>query len=291
MKSSEKDNLQEEETKMTSHSETEQSAAVSVPSKFQTTIQLKPYEYDPKDLEAFVKKYEQIDPVTDMKSAKKARAELKKKIAEIKKVHLNNKKVILQFKRDVEEYDFQKFETLTADITNLYKKFDLAIEKIENAASIRENEISEKIANLTNQLMNDIMNATDMNEIQQVQAKIAQYVPDPNEFDKRVGEVSSMLTSMTLKAGGRSNEIMNAGGKISAQAVQPIQMDTMSSGQSRRYTDTELLNLIQGSSAQKGWMVNINPNTGVQIYQIDDPKAPKDIRVALEEAFVKHKGI
>lgn len=281
MKSSENETLPETKTEKN-----------IIPSKKSpTTIQLKPYEYDPKDLEAFVKKFANIDPVTDMKAAKKARAELKKKIAEIKKVHLHNKKVILQFKRDVEEYDFQKFETLTADITNLYKKVDLAIEKIESAAGIRENEISEKIANLTNQLMNDIMNATDMNEIQQVQAKIAQYVPNPNEFDKRVGEVSSMLTSMTLKAGGRANEIMNAGGKISAQAVQPIQIDAISSGQSRRYTDTELLNLIQGASAQKGWMVNINPHTGVQIYQIDDPKAPKDLRTALENAINKHKGL
>lgn len=261
-------------------------AAVTKP---QLKINLKPYEYDPKDLESFVKKFELIDPVADMKAAKKARAELKKKISEIKKVHLHNKKVILEFKRDVEAYDFGKFEVLTADLTSAFTKLNTAIEKIENAASIRENEVTTKINDLNNELLNDIMNATDIAEIQSVQAKIAAVVPDPNEFDNRVGEVSSLITTLTLKAAGRLNEIMNAGGKISNQEVSSIEL-TGITAQARRYTDTELLNIIQGSAAQKGWAVMINPHTGVQIYQVDDPKAPKDIRVALENAIVKHKG-
>lgn len=255
--------------------------------KFETRINLKPYEYDPKDLEAFVQKYAAIDPVADMKAAKKARAEIKKKIAEIKKVHLHNKKVILEFKRDVESYDFSKFETLTADLTNAFNRINLSIEKIESAASIREQQVNKAITDLSSELMNEIMSASDMNEIQKVQSKIQGIVPDPAQYDNRVGDVSSMLTSMTLKAAGRLNEIMNAGGKISQQAVDPIQMNAMSSGPSRRFTDTELLNLIQGAAAQKGWAVMINPHTGVQIYQVDDPKAPKDIRVALEAAIVK----
>lgn len=287
MKSSENEELNT--TTVTSHSESE--AVIPAPKKFESKINLKPYEYDPKDLENFVKKFESVDPVSDMKAAKKARAEIKKKISEIKKVHLHNKKVILEFKRDVESYDFSKFEKLTSDLTNSFNRINLAIEKIENASSIRQQEVDKKISDLSNELMNDIMSATDIMEIQKVQLKIQEIVPDPNEFDGRVGDVSSMITSFMLKAAGRANEIVNAGGKISNQEVSPIQMGGMSTAQSRRFTDTELLNMIQCASAQKGWAVMINPHTGVQIYQVDDPKAPKDIRVALEDAIVKHKGI
>jgi hypothetical protein len=253
-------------------------------------VQLKPYEFKPKDLEAFVQQYAKIDPVADMKEAKKARTAIKKKIKEIKDVHTGNKKSILTFKREAEAYDKQKFEDLTVDLAAAFSRIDKAIEKIEVGAELEAQRIENNIKDLGNTFNMAILDATTIESIQEVQVKINEIAADKSEYGDRIGEVETIKTQLVLRAGSRQREIENAGGNIGA--VKPIKMaepgtDLPSGGT----TDTEMLNFIQSVSASKGWTVNINPNTGVQIYQVDDPSAPKDIRVAIREAMANHEGI
>jgi len=280
MKLSEENHSQEVETKKNSLSEP-------------APMKLKPYEFKPEDLSAFIKQYENVDPIKDMKTAKKARTAIKKKINEIKSVHTANKKGILNFKRDVEAYDKSKFEALTVDLDRFFNKLNTSIENIESAKEIRAMAVEDKIKSLNNDLLMDILEATTTEAINEVQVKINSITADKNEYDDKVGEVESLKTSLILKAAGREREIFNAGGTITSDKVVPMNIKPegspveMSNGPS----DTELLNFLQGAAASKGWICNINPNTGIQLYQVDDPKAPKSIREAIIIAKDKHESI
>ena len=255
-------------------------------------MQLKPYEFKPEDLEAFIKQYKNIDPVKDMKGAKKARTEIKKKINEIKKVHTTNKKGILQFKRDVEAYDKSKFETLTVDLDRFLKKINTSIENIESAAEIRAMAVEDKINTLNNELLMDILDANTTEAINEVQVKINSITAEKSEYDDKVGEVESIKTSLILKAAGREREIQNAGGTIINDKVVPMNIQPENTPEiSNGTTDTDLMNFLQGASASKGWICNVNPNTGIQLYQVDDPNAPKSVREAIRIAKNKHESI
>lgn len=262
-------------------------------------IALKPYEFNLNDLEAFAKKYDSIDPTVDIKLAKKARTEIKNKINEIKKIHLNNKSMILKFKKDVEAYDLAKFNTVTSSLTDAFNRINNAIENVESAKILREQEIEKKINSLENEILNDIINATNKEEINSVQLKIQKIKLDSSEYDNRVNDVSSLKNSLILKSAARAKEINNAGGDISKENIEStktiksneLNEDNLNKKTSVRFTDTELLDKIQSLASKKGWAVMINPNTGIQIYQIDDPNAPKDIRIAIEEALIKNNSI
>lgn len=253
---------------------------------------LKPYEFSPEDLSNFISQYKNIDAIKDIISAKKARTAIRKKINEIKSVHIENKKGILQFKKDVESYDKSKFEALTVDLERFFNKINKSIESIESAAEMRAMAVDDKIKSLNNEMLMDILEATTTEAINEVQVKINSITADKNEYDDKVGEVESLKTSLILKAAGREHEITNAGGKIIKDKIVPMKIDTDSSVViNNGPSDTELLNFLQGAAAAKGWICNINPNTGIQLYQVDDPKAPKSIREAIIIAKEKHESI
>jgi len=254
-------------------------------------ITLKPYEFDPKDLDKLIKQHEKIDPKTDIQAAKKSRALIKKKIAEIKRVHTTNKKDVLEFKRDMDAYDLAKFEALTSGLSSLFDSLDQGIKNIENGVILREAEVSNNIMSLQNEFTTKIFSSTTIEEIQAVQIEINHITATAADYDNRIGEVDSIKTSLILKASGRHTEIHNAGGSINNQNVKPIDTDPMDGDMGRRNTDTELLNFLQNAGSAKGWVVNINPNTGAQVYQVDDPNATKDLRVALEDALSKYQSM
>jgi chromosome segregation ATPase len=261
------------------------------PSKAPAKVKLNPYKYKKEDLDKFLLQYDAVDPKQDIKAAKKARTAIKKKITEIKKVHTGNKKVIMQYKKDLEAYSASQLEELIANLDQRFQSLDTAIHKIENAAIVRDQEITDNINKLNNDLVGAIFAATTADEIQNVQSTINGLHLDPNDFDGRLGEAEAVRTSMTLKAAARANEIQNAGGQLSQ--VDPVQLeDKTEQNTSCKYGDTEMINFLQKNSHPgKGWVVSINPSTGVQVYQVDDPKAPKDLRAALVNALDNHSSI
>jgi len=253
-------------------------------------IKLKPYEFDPKDLNKLIEEHAKVDPKKDMKAAKKSRTLIKKKIAEIKRVNASNKKDILEFKRNMEAYDLAKFELLTSGLSTLFNTLDKQIKDIEDGAALRKAEVDTSITSLSNTFTNKILDAKSTEEIQAVQVEINHITATQNEYDDRVGDVESLKTSLILKASGRATEIQNAGGTIKDQAVEPIDPNPIGD-MGRRVSDTDLINFLQNSGSAKGWVVNISPTTGVQVYQVDDPTAPRDLRVALENAHDQHQGM
>ena len=253
-------------------------------------IKLKAYEFDPKDIEKLIKDHEGSDAKKDIKAAKKSRTAIKKKISEIKKVHTGNKKDILDFKRDMEAYDKSKMEFLIDPLVKLFDKLDGDIKSIENAATLKAQTVETNLQKLQNDFTNKILEAKTIEDINRVKHEISTHQVTKEDFDDRLGEAQNAMTSLILKASGREQEIQNAGGEIKEQPNNEA-IDLPSADLGRRLSDTDLLNYLQKHSSAKGWAVMINAHTGVSVYQVDDPKAPKDLRVALEQAIDEHESI
>lgn len=270
---------------------TSKKVTTSSHSKAPAKVKLNPFKFKKEDLNNFLKQYDKVDPKIDLKEAKKARTAIKKKIQEVKRVHMDNKKVIMSYKKDLEQYSQGVFEELTANLDLRFQALDNNIFAVENAKLVRDQEISDNINNLNNDLVSAIFKATTLDEIQNVQSTIGGLHLDPNLFDGRLGEAEAVRTSMTLKAASRANEIQNAGGQLSQ--VEELDLDSKTEqNKSSKYSDSEMINFLQKNSHPgKGWVVSLNPNTGVQVYQVDDPKAPRDIRAALTEAYESHSSI
>lgn len=253
-------------------------------------VNLKPYEFNPTDIELLVTHYSNVDPHLDLKNAKKARTEIKKKIKEIKDVHMANKKIISQFQKDLVEYDFQKFELLSQDLTDLYNKIDAGINAIENGAKLREQSILTHIATTNGDISAKILNARTEEDIQMVQIEISNLDIDPANFDNHHQTMVSLKTRLMLAAASRANEIANAGGVIQ-ENVDPLNLAPTSIEPHQKYTDGELLNFLESNGIpSKGWKVMISPVNGPALYQVDDPSAPKSIRMALQIAYEEYKS-
>lgn len=254
-------------------------------------IKLKNFEFNPKDIKKFVHQYDKIDASVDMGAAKKARIELKRKIKEIKSIHISNKKSILSFKRAIEEEDYKKFLNLTVDLTAVLKKIEDDIEKVITSKALRAQKITNKISELSNDMINSILSAKTLKEINQVKENINKIKPTKNTYDDRVGDVESLKTTLILKAGGRELEITKAGGEIKEKTIKPVKINQdLPVSDKQINTDTDLLNFIQSISAAKGWKIDISPTNGVAIYQVNDPNQPLDIRIALENAKIAHEA-
>lgn len=250
---------------------------------------LKAYEFKPEEINNLIAKYNAIDAQQDLKGAKKARTELKKKINEIKKVHTSNKKIIDQFKKDMVAYDFQKFEILTDNITTLFNKIDSEIYAVENAKLTREQQIATRMSGYQIDLSEKILNAKTEEEIQDVQIEISSIEINASLYDNKVADMESIKTKLMLQAAGRANEIANSGGSISDQKVSPIPSMLSNFEVGQKYSDAELLNAMEIMGIPgKGWIAMAGSN-GFALYQVDDPKAPKSVRLALQTALEEHK--
>ena len=289
MKSLEK-NKSSQMTKTTSHSE-EVMEVVPVAKPEPSPVKLKPYEFDPKVINELIVKAEAADAKADIKTAKKIRTQVKKQIADIKKVHTENKTIINDFKGELIEYDFSKFEELTCDLSALYFKIDASIKGIESSAVQRQNDIMLEMSSFQGNISSKILDAKNNNDIQDIQIEISSLVVDDATFGDQVSNMESIKTKLMIQAGSRGIEINNAGGSISDQSVDPIKFEgAMSTEPNQKYNDSELLNAMEIMGIPgKGWVASAGSN-GFALYQVDDAKAPKSVRMALQNALEIHKS-
>jgi tartrate dehydratase beta subunit/fumarate hydratase class I family protein len=253
-------------------------------------VKLKSYEFDPKDLSAIISQYDSIDPAQDIKSAKKARTVVKSKIAEIKRIHTSNKKIIKDFQGELVAYDLQKFQTLTQGLTDLYDKLDQSINNIENQAVSRERDIFNRMSGIQLSISEKIMNARTEEQIQEIQIEISGIEITAALYDNNVANMESIKTKLMMNAANRALEIANAGGTIPDHKVDPISMGPTTIESNQKYTDGELLNAMEIMGIPgKGWVAMAGSN-GFALYQVDDHKAPKSVRMALQIALEEHKS-
>lgn len=253
-------------------------------------VKLKSYEFDPKQLQDLIDKYDTLDPSQDLKSAKKARTEIKKQISEIKKIHTTNKGIISAFQKELVAYDLQKFQTLTTGLSNLYSRLDSTINSIENGVAQREQEVMNRMSSIQLNISEKIMNARTEEQIQEVQIEISGIDITPALYDNQVANMESIKTKLMMNAANRALEITNAGGTIPDHKVDPIIMGPTTIESNQKYTDGELLNAMEIMGIPgKGWVAMAGSN-GFALYQVDDHKAPKSVRMALQIALEEHKS-
>jgi len=254
-------------------------------------VKLKPYEFDPVVINSLIMKAEAADAKADIKTAKKIRTEVKKQIADIKKVHTENKAIINDFKGELIEYDFSKFEDLTSDLSALYLQIDASIKSIENGVTQRQNDIMFEMSSFQANISSKILDAKNNNDIQDIQIQISSLIVDDSTFGDQVANMESIKTKLMIQAGSRGIEIANAGGSIEGQAVEPIKFEGgMSTEPNQKYSDSELINAMELMGIPgKGWAAMAGSN-GFAVYQVDDAKAPKSVRMALQNALEIHKS-
>lgn len=271
--------------------------------------QLNPYNFDPKDLEKLVNDNKQaneelkaaidldITQVDDklIKAAKKARTALKNKLADIKKVHTENKKKILQFKKDSQAYDESKCFQLQDIIIPLFESLDDNIKSIEDYKLQAEQALQRKINDVNNNFNEKLLDAKSPEDVHKVINELNQFHVDPAVYGAETQNVTDMIGQFKIKAATREHEVQQLNGLndvMKKPEVEPLKNvgDAMDDSPKAKYTDSELINFLQQAGSAKGYKVMISPTTGVSLYQVDDSKAPKSVRVALTEALDEHNA-
>lgn len=255
------------------------------------TVKLLAYEFSPEELTKIVQDTNQIDPEKDLKAAKKARKTLKDKINEVKKVHTANKKLIDQFKKDSIAYDLHKFTVLTDELSKAFEALDGKINSIENAAIQKKQSVIKMMSDIELDISKKILDSKNDEDIQLVQIEISSIAVDQSVFDDQTSNMEEIKRKLMIRASNRAIEIKNAGGTIPDANIDPIKMESgISIEPQQKYSDSELINVMEQMGAPgKGWIAMSGSN-GFALYQVDDPKAPKSVRMALQIALEQHKN-